>query len=81
MKNLVYEFGATPLGAIGITASWRRPINKQLSARHWPSVSITSASSIDEGVYTPASDVHVSGVDALLALRDAIHEALKEVAS
>ena len=77
--NVIYEFGAVCLGAVGITASWRRPRATANVSRFFPVVVITVSSTINEGVLQPASDVMISGVDDLLSLRSAIDSALGKV--
>ncbi len=70
-----FETGAVVLGAVGRVATWRRPT----AIRACPMVVILVSSDTDESGYTPAESVTVLGREALLALRSAIDEALKEV--
>jgi hypothetical protein len=79
----MFEVGAVVLGYVGNVASWRR-----LSAavpdngRYPPLLTIhTCSSTVDEGGYTPAASVTLSGRESLLALRAAIDAALNEGAS
>ncbi len=77
-SNSTFEFGAICLGYVGSTASWRRERPDVVSPGRWhPMVVIQTSSTTDEGAFTPAESVTVGGVDSLLALRDAIDEALK----
>jgi len=76
--STLFECGAVCLEAVGKTASWRRTRpNVDQYGRWAPMVVIQTSSASDEGVFTPAECVTVSGADALRALRDAIDEALK----
>jgi len=75
-SNVIFEFGSVPLNCVGMAATWRRP--REQSTRWAPAVVVMAASTTDEGVYTPAADVMIGGKEALLALRSAIDEALKE---
>ena len=77
-SNSVFEFGAVCLGAVGNTASWRRErADVAAPGRCPPMVVIQTASTSDEGAHVPAESVTVGGLDSLLALREAIDEALK----
>ena len=77
-SNSAFEFGAECLGAVGITASWRRPLKTTTSlGRYAPMVVIQQCSSVDENAFSPAADVTILGKDGLLALREVIDEALK----
>lgn len=75
-SNVIFEFGAVPLAAYGLVASWRRPRDNE-RGRWIPSVVVLQSSTVDDGVFTPTTDVTVSGVEALTLLRSAIDEALK----
>lgn len=77
----LYEFGAVVLGYVGNVATWRRPNPDHPDGKRYvytQMVTIQLCSSTDEGVHTPAESVTVAGRAALLALRTAIDEALKE---
>ena len=74
--NNFFEMGAVNLGAFGLTASWRRSV-VDAKLRYQPAVMIQCASGGDDGVHIPACDIVVSGVDGLLALRNAIDCALR----
>jgi len=74
-SNGAYEFGAVCLGAVGITASWRRQIPGS-GRRNSPMLVINVCDSTDDGVHTPALSVTVGSVSGLLALRSAIDAAL-----
>ena len=76
-SNSCYEFDAVCLGAVGMTAAWRRRKSVDINHVYSPCVVISQSSAIDNGVYYPATDVTVSGVVGLLALRAAVEEALK----
>lgn len=74
----VFEFGAVCLGAVGSTASWRREKKDVGSYGRWrPIVVVQTSSGTEDGAHQPAESVTICGVDALLALRAAIDEALK----
>lgn len=77
-SNSVFEFGAECLGAVGMTAAWRREKPDVANRGRWsPMVVIQECSTMDEGAFQPAASVTVSGKGALLALRAAVDEALK----
>ncbi len=69
----MFEVGSEVLGYVGLTASWRRG-----DKRYQPMLVIFSASSTDDGTYTPAETVTINSREGLLSLRKAIDEALKE---
>lgn len=71
-----YEVGAKVLGYYGLMASWRRNANP--SSQFACAICITSAATSDDGVHEPAQSVTISGRIGLIALREAIDEALKE---
>lgn len=72
-----FEVGAVVLGYVGLVASWRRPATA--AHKHYtPMLTIQSCSSTDDGVHTPAESVTLLTREAMLALRQAIDEALKE---
>lgn len=73
-SSLLFEFGAECLGAVGVTAAWRRWKTRN---QYPPMVVIQASSTVDEGVFKPAMEVTVCGRDALLTLRTVIDEALK----
>lgn len=75
----IYEVGAVVLGYVGITASWRRyaPGKERIGAEG-PMLCITEVASTDEGTHVPAQSITLCSRHALLALRSAIDEALKE---
>ena len=76
VRNVIFEFGAVPLAAYGLVASWRRPHESQ-QGRWVPGVIVMQSSTVDDGVFSPAAEVTVNGVEALTLLRSAIDEALK----
>ena len=75
-SNAAFEFDAVCLGTVGMTAAWRRA-KVDLSKRYVPMLVISQSCSSDDGVFMPASDVTVATIAGLVALRDAINEALK----
>lgn len=68
----IFEIGAKALGYYGLMASWRR----RSDGKWEPSVCITSAAATDEGVHEPAQSVTIGSRAGLIALREAIDEAL-----
>jgi hypothetical protein len=75
--NDVFEFDATCLGVCGLTATWRRTRPDIEKGRWEPLLVIKAASATDEGAFIPASDISITSVQGMLALRAAIDEALK----
>lgn len=75
-SNNYYEFDAVCLGTYGITAAWRRH-KKDAERRYGPTLTITQGSTTDDGVFSPACDITIATKEGLLALRNAIDEALK----
>lgn len=75
-----FEVGAVCLGYVGLVATWRRatPLYR---GRYFPQLIVQSCASSDEGVHEPAQSVTVNSREGLLALRNAIDEALKEPAN
>lgn len=71
------EIGAVALNEGGDTASWQRsPADAR--SRFSPRVVITQTDDeVDSGAYRPPACVYVYGIDALLRLRTAIDEALR----
>ncbi len=79
MSNNLFIVGAKALAFHGLIASWRRPNPADSRAPHWePSFIIQSAASTDEGIHEPAQTVTLNSRASLLALREAIDEALRE---
>ncbi len=77
-SNSTFEFGAVCMGAVGSTASWRRERAAIDRPGRWPPmVVVQTCSATDEGSFTPAESVTIGGHESLLALREAIDEALK----
>lgn len=74
MKTL--EMGAVCLGIVGATASWRR-VKADAKNRFEPMLVIQLCGGVEDGAYTPPSDITIANVQGLLALREAIDEALK----
>ena len=75
----LYEVGAVVLGYVGCTASWRRSApGQERMGIEVQMLCITQAASTDEGVHEPAQSITISHRAALLALRSAIGEALKD---
>lgn len=72
------EVGAVALGCVDLVASWRRPVDKSIAGRYQPMLVIQACGNTDDGVHTPACSVTINSRHALLALRSAIDEALKE---
>lgn len=72
-----FEIGAVPLGYIGTVASWRRPTAEH-KQRFSPMLIINSCADTDGGAHTPAASVTIATREGLIALREAIDEALKE---
>lgn len=77
----MFEVGATVLGYVGLIASWRRPADRSTANRMGPMLVIQACSDTDEGCHTPAASITIGNREGLLALRDAIDEALKEPAN
>lgn len=78
----MFEVGAVVLGYVGNVASWRRPApGAEKLGVDYRAVIVATSSSTDEGVHEPATSVSIRGRVALLALRAAIDEALKEAAA
>lgn len=76
----VFLYGAVPLGARGLVASWQRgnPASTARAATYGPSLVIMSCGTTDEGAHTPAASIELHSRESLLALRDAIDQALAE---
>lgn len=74
----MFEVGSVVLGYVGNVASWRRPASKDLVRRYNPMLTIQLCSTTDESAHTPAQSVTLADRVSLIALRDAINEALKE---
>lgn len=72
-----FDVGAEVLGYVGMVASWRRPVY-DYKQRYQPMLVIMAASNTDDGAHTPAESITIADRDALIALRKAIDEALKE---
>jgi hypothetical protein len=78
-----FEVGATVLGYVGLVASWRRMSAAWISKQppggplYPPVLTIYSCADTDEGVHTPAATVTILTREGLIALREAIDEALK----
>lgn len=72
-----FDVGAEVLGYVGLVASWRRP-TLEYKQRYQPVLVIMAASNTDEGAHTPAESITITDRDALIALRKAIDEALKD---
>ena len=75
----IFEIGSVCLGAVGNTASWRRAhADVDRPGRFPPMVVVQTCSSrADDGGFVPAESVTIDGHEALLALREAVDEALK----
>lgn len=74
----MFEVGSEVLGYVGTTASWRRPATKE-ATRWGPMLVISTSAGTDEGVHEPAASITLTSREAMLSLRAAIDEALKEV--
>ena len=76
----VFLYGAVPLGARGLVVSWQRvnPAANVQVGRYGPAIVIMRCESADEGVHTPAASIDIYTRESLLALRDAIDQALSE---
>lgn len=75
----MFEVGSAVLGYVGLTASWRRATEKHNESRGYgPMLIVQSYATTDEGAHAPAQSVEIRSREGLLALRDAIDEALKE---
>lgn len=74
----MFEVGSAVLGHVGLMASWRRATDKHNALRYGPMLLIQSSGGAEDGAYTPAQSVTITSREGLLALRDAIDEALKE---
>lgn len=75
-RNNYYEFDVVCLGTYGITAAWRRH-KEDAERRYMPALTITQCSATDDGVFVPACDITITTTAGLIALRNAIDEALK----
>ena len=74
-----YEVGAVVLGYTGIVASWRRYAPGQhLRGVDGQMLCISQVASTDDGVHEPAQSITLHSRVGLLALRQAIDEALKQ---
>ena len=62
----------------GTTATWKRASKTFTRSDDYPMVQVQVCAAVEDGAYSPASSVTVCGRDALLALRYAIDEALKD---
>lgn len=76
-SNSFFEVGSVVLGYVGLTASWRRGTSDEYRRRYGPMLIISNCASTDNGVHEPAASVTIQSREGLLALRDAIDEALK----
>lgn len=76
--STMWEVGAVVLGYVGTVASWRRPKDGLAKHNHGPMLTIQTCASTDEGVHEPAASITISSKEGLLALRDAIDEALRD---
>lgn len=74
----VFSVGSVVLGHIGVTASWRRPNNWDQRGRYPAGLVITSSGEVEEGAYIPPASISIFSREGLMALRDAIDEALKQ---
>lgn len=75
----MFQVGSVVLGYVGITASWRRLAPRQTSRGvDYRMLVITSSGGVEEGTYEPPASIALRSREGLLALRDAIDEALKE---
>ncbi|SEL13654.1 hypothetical protein SAMN05216359_105331 [Roseateles sp. YR242] len=71
--------GAKVLGFYGLVATWRRNApDTPTIARRQPGLIISSAATTEEGVHEPAQSISLHTRESLLALREAIDEALRE---
>lgn len=75
-SNAAFEFDSVCLGAVGITAAWRRH-RLDAKTKYQPMLVISQCSSTEETFFVPAVDITVNSVQGLLALRSAIDEALR----
>lgn len=74
-----FEVGSKVLGYVGFSASWRRMAQGyELRNKKQPMLVISTCASTDEGVHEPAASITINNRVGLLALREAIDEALKE---
>ncbi len=69
-KNI--EHGAVCLGQPKLVAQWNR------GGKWEPVIYIQYAADVYEGVYVPAASIPICGRTALIALREAINQALEE---
>lgn len=75
----MFEVGAKVLGYVGLVATWRRMVPGQaIRSQREPMLTIQVCDSSEDGVYTPAASVTINSRAGLMALREAIDEALKE---
>jgi hypothetical protein len=71
----MFEVGAAVLGYVGITASWRRS-TADYAKRYGPMLVIQQSSGTEDGCHEPAASITIRDREGLLALRDAIDQAL-----
>ena len=72
----MWEVGSVVLGYVGLVASWRRGADPETAKRYNPMLTIYSSAESDDGFHTPAASVTINSREGLLALRQAIDEAL-----
>ena len=70
------EKGASVVGYPSLVASWQR-YRTEAKIKHQPYLILMTSGGVGESSYEPPQSVSVSGKEALIALRDAVNEALK----
>lgn len=72
------EKGASVIGYPGLVASWQRyRTEAKIKYQQQPYIILMMSAAVGESVYEPPQSISVSGKEALIALRDAVDEALK----
>lgn len=72
----MWQVGAVVLGYAGVVASWRRPADAA-GLKYGPLLILQTCAETDDGAHAPAASISINNREGLLALRDAIDEALK----
>lgn len=77
MSSNIITSGAFCLQTTADVVSWQRPKPEYIRSVQ-PAIVISQGSAVEDNAFIPAQSVWVSGRTALLAVRAAIDEALKE---
>ena len=70
------EKGASVVGYPGLVASWQR-YRTEAKIKYQPYLVLMTSGGVGESTYEPPQSISVNGKEALIALRDAVDEALK----